>query len=97
MVAIGRSGNESSNQPVTLRKLEWPCPSMTLEEARAFVTHIKFELGRWPGFYSGHDMKEALGTLVDPILKNLLVLACAIRPDACRPSMLEQMDDVAIN
>jgi lysozyme len=43
---------------------------MTLEEARAFVTHIKFELGRWPGFYSGHDIKEALGTSVDPILKN---------------------------
>jgi lysozyme len=45
-------------------------PSMTLEEALAFVTHIKSELGRWPGFYSGHDIKEALGTSVDPILKN---------------------------
>ena len=42
-------------------------PSMTLEEARAFVTHLKFELGRWPGFYSGHDIKEALGKSVDPI------------------------------
>jgi lysozyme len=36
--------------------------SMTLEEARAFVTHIHDELGRWPGFYSGHTIKRALGT-----------------------------------
>jgi lysozyme len=45
-------------------------PSMILEEARAFVTHINLELGRWPGFYSGHDIKEALGTTIDPVLKN---------------------------
>lgn len=45
-------------------------PSMTLEGARAFVIYINFELGRWPGFYSGHDIKAALGKSVDPILKN---------------------------
>ncbi len=44
--------------------------SMTLEEARAFVTHIHSKLGRWPGFYSGHTIKQALGTSVDPVLKN---------------------------
>lgn len=44
--------------------------SMTLEEARAFATHIHAELGRWPGFYSGHTIKKALGTAVDPVLKN---------------------------
>ena len=44
--------------------------TMTLEEARAFVTHIHDKLGRWPGFYSGHTIKRALGTSVDPILKN---------------------------
>jgi lysozyme len=42
--------------------------SMTLEEARAFVTHIKTHTGRFPGFYSGHTIKNALGTEVDPIL-----------------------------
>lgn len=45
-------------------------PSMTLQQAHAFVTHIKVEVGRWPGFYSGHDIKEALGKSVDPVLKN---------------------------
>ena len=44
--------------------------SMTLEEARAFVTHIHDKVGRWPGFYSGHTIKRALGTTVDPVLKN---------------------------
>src|SRR5580692_9057726 len=37
-------------------------PSMTLEEARAFVTHIYQVLGRYPGFYSGYYIKELLGT-----------------------------------
>lgn len=43
-------------------------PTMTLEEARAFVTHINETLGRFPGFYSGHDIKQALGTGTDPVL-----------------------------
>jgi GH25 family lysozyme M1 (1,4-beta-N-acetylmuramidase) len=41
-------------------------PSMTLGQAHAFVTHVKLEVARWPGFYSGHDIKEALGKSVDP-------------------------------
>jgi lysozyme len=45
-------------------------PSMSLEEARAFVTHVKEATGRYPGFYSGHDIKQALGTNTDPILSN---------------------------
>lgn len=44
--------------------------TMTLEEARAFATHIHAQLGRWPGFYSGHTIKRVLGTSVDPVLKN---------------------------
>jgi lysozyme len=45
-------------------------PSMTIEEAQAFVTHINAELGRWPVFYSGHTIKRVLGSAVDPVLKN---------------------------
>jgi lysozyme len=45
-------------------------PSMSLEEARAFVTHVKEVTGRFPGFYSGHDIKQALGTTIDPVLSN---------------------------
>ena len=44
--------------------------TMTLEEARAFATHVHDKLGRWPGFYSGHTIKRMLGTSVDPVLKN---------------------------
>lgn len=43
-------------------------PSMSLEEARAFVTHIRDKAGRFPGFYSGHYIKQLLGTGSDPIL-----------------------------
>lgn len=43
-------------------------PSMNLEEARAFVTHVKELTGRFPGFYSGHYIKQLLGTNSDPVL-----------------------------
>jgi len=42
-------------------------PSMPLE-ARAFVTHVKEKTGRIPGIYSGHYIKEHLGTSLDPVL-----------------------------
>jgi lysozyme len=45
-------------------------PSMTLEEARAFVTHVHDATGRWPGLYSGHYLKQLLGTTSDPVLAN---------------------------
>jgi lysozyme len=59
--------------------------SMGLEEARAFVTHIQSELGRWPGFYSGHDIKAALGTSVDPVLKNCWFWLAQYGPTAVVP------------
>jgi GH25 family lysozyme M1 (1,4-beta-N-acetylmuramidase) len=43
-------------------------PDMTLEEARAFVTHVKDKTGRFPGLYSGHYIKGLLGTNTDSIL-----------------------------
>lgn len=45
-------------------------PSMSLEEARAFITQIKTATGRYPGFYSGHDIKDALGSSTDSVLAN---------------------------
>ena len=45
-------------------------PSMTLEEARAFVTHVQQVTGRTPGLYSGHYIKELLGSTTDPVLAN---------------------------
>lgn len=44
--------------------------SMTLEEARAFVTHVHDTLGRWPVFYGGFYLKQLLGSQEDPVLKN---------------------------
>jgi lysozyme len=45
-------------------------PSMTLEEARAFVTHVNEVTGKFPGLYSGHYIKDLLGTKTDPVLAN---------------------------
>jgi lysozyme len=43
-------------------------PSMDLVEAAAFVTHVQQQTGRSPGFYSGNDIKQQLGSNKDPVL-----------------------------
>jgi lysozyme len=43
-------------------------PSMDLGEAHAFVTHVNEKTGRFPGFYSGHDIKRVLGSRKDELL-----------------------------
>ena len=52
---------ESVNSAGTLLVLDLEAnptgPSMSLEEARAFVTHINSKTGHWPGLYSGHYIK----------------------------------------
>jgi lysozyme len=45
-------------------------PSMTLEEARVFVTTIHQQIGRWPVLYAGHYLKERLGGHADATLAN---------------------------
>lgn len=43
--------------------------TMTLDQARAFVTRVKAATGRFPGLYSGNLIKEQLGGLpADPVL-----------------------------
>lgn len=59
--------------------------SMTLEEARAFVTHIKETTGRYPGLYSGNDIKQALGTKTDPLLSNCWFWLAQYGPTAVVP------------
>jgi lysozyme len=61
-------------------------PSMTLEEARAFVTHINEETGRYPGLYSGHYIKDLLGTNSDPVLSNCWFWLSQYGPTAVVPS-----------
>jgi lysozyme len=60
-------------------------PSMTLEEARAFVTHVHEEASRWPGLYAGHYLKELLGTQEDPILANCWFWLAQYGPTAVVP------------
>lgn len=61
-------------------------PSMSLEEARSFVTHVKESTGRYPGFYSGHDIKQALGTTIDPVLTNCWFWLAQYGPTAVIPA-----------
>jgi lysozyme len=60
-------------------------PSMTLEEARAFVTHISQTLGRYPGLYSGYYIKELLGTTKDPVLAQCWFWLAQYGPTAVVP------------
>jgi len=60
-------------------------PSMSLEEARAFITHTKDATGRYPGFYSGHDIKQALGTSSDPVLAECWFWLAQYGPTAVVP------------
>jgi lysozyme len=43
-------------------------PTMSLTEAHAFIVHVAEKTGRFPGFYSGHYIKQIIGTDSDPIL-----------------------------
>ncbi len=42
-------------------------PSMSIAQARAFVTHCQARTGKWPGLYSGHAVREALRGASDPV------------------------------
>ena len=47
-------------------------PTMALNQAREFVEHVDEVVGRYPGLYSGHLIKEQLAgaTPADPVLSN---------------------------
>jgi lysozyme len=45
-------------------------PSMSLAQARAFVTRVHARTGRWPGLYAGHYLREQLGAAAEPVLTN---------------------------
>jgi lysozyme len=60
-------------------------PSMTLEEARAFVIHVQTVTGRFPGLYSGHYLKELLGSSGDPVLTRCWLWISQYGPTAVIP------------
>jgi len=43
-------------------------PSMSMDDARAFVTQVNQTTGRFPGLYSGSYIKQLLGSGKDPVL-----------------------------
>jgi len=45
-------------------------PSMSLDEARAFINQIQNITGRYPGLYSGHYIKQLLGNNINPVFAN---------------------------
>ena len=44
--------------------------SMSLEQAREFVTRVHDRTGRWPGLYAGHYLREQLGDGPESVLTN---------------------------
>ena len=59
--------------------------TMTLEEARGFVTHIQAATGRIPGIYGGSLLKELLGTSTDPVLASCWLWLSQYGPTAVVP------------
>jgi lysozyme len=76
--------------PQTLLVLDFEAnsqgPSMNLEEARGFVTHVKQVTGRWPMLYSGYYIKQLLGSTSDPVLGNCKFWLAQYGPTAVVPA-----------
>jgi len=59
--------------------------TMSLDQARAFVTEVNAKLGRFPGLYSGNLIKEQLGNKTDPILAQCFFWLAQYGPNAVVP------------
>lgn len=59
--------------------------SMTLDQARAFITHIHDQTGQYPGFYSGSYIKQQLGDAADPLLAQCWFWLAQYGPTAVVP------------
>ena len=77
------------NPATTLMALDFePNPygaTMTLEQARAFVTHVQARTGRWSVLYSGSLIKEQLGDAADATLVNCPLWLAQYGPKAVVP------------
>ena len=61
-------------------------PDMSLEEARAFVLHVQEQTGRFPGLYSGHYIKQLLGSQKDEVLGQCWFWLAQYGPTAVVPA-----------
>jgi GH25 family lysozyme M1 (1,4-beta-N-acetylmuramidase) len=60
-------------------------PTMSLIDARAFVSQVNTRLGRYPGLYSGSLIKQTLGSHVDAILSQCFFWLAQYGPNAVVP------------
>jgi len=60
-------------------------PTMTIEEARAFVSTINNQTGKWPVLYAGHFLKDALAGQADDVLSNCPLWLAQYGPTAILP------------
>jgi len=60
--------------------------SMSLADARAFVTAVNQATGRFPGFYSGSYIKQLLGSGKDPVLAQCWFWLSEYGPTAVVPA-----------
>lgn len=60
--------------------------TMTLQQARDFVTHVHGVTGRFPGLYSGNLIKSTLGSKKDPLLANCWFWLAQYGPTAVVPA-----------
>ena len=60
--------------------------SMSLPGARAFVTEVNQETGRFPGFYSGSYVKQLLGNAKDAVLAQCWLWLPEYGPTAVVPA-----------
>lgn len=66
---LGTVGSDNAGMLLVLDFEQNPSgSSMSLDQARTFVTTIHDRIGRWPGFYSGDYVKQLLGDQKDPVL-----------------------------
>ena len=73
--------------------------TMTLDQARAFVSRIKDVTGRFPGFYSGSLIKQQLGGKpADPVLSQCFLWLAQYGPAPKDiPATWPSLDHVAIH
>lgn len=60
--------------------------TMSLDDARAFVTQINTTVGRFPGLYSGSLIKQQLGNNTDPLLSQCFFWLAQYGPNAVLPT-----------
>jgi lysozyme len=60
--------------------------TMSLADARAFVSQVNAKLGRFPGLYSGSLIKQELGNNKDPVLAQCFFWLAQYGPTAVVPA-----------